>query len=254
MKQGSDGTVGLPINDDISVCREIINQVKQQLLIVRIPFAQQIEWQDKSNHRNLAIFLDIIKSYAILNFKRRIVFEGALIAHPDDYIAAKKLYDVKAETQTTKYNEGELRLLRFIQAKQDPSVEIADIQRGLKLSQSRVYRLLHGRKDRLDSGLLAKEPSLQYEKVNLKSGDTMTTKGLYHLECEFNLLETYSGIVNLDTKVVDHYTHYYTTMSPLCPYKNDMQLINMPTIPIKMKNVQDTKNIDPKEIPKTIND
>src|SRR5659263_235524 len=254
LKQGSDGTVGLPINDDIRVCREIINQVKQQLIIVRIPFAQQIEWQDKSNDRNLAIFLDIIKSYAILNFKRRIVFEGALIAHPDDYIAAKKLYDVKAETQTTKYNEGELRLLRFIQAKQDPSVEIADIQRGLKLSQSRVYRLLHGRKDRLDSGLLAKEPSLQYEKVNLKSGDTMTTKGLYHLECEFNLLETYSGIVNLDTKAVDHYTHYYTTMSPLCPYKNDMQLINMPTIPIKMKNVQDTKNIDPKEIPKTIND
>lgn len=160
LKQGYDGTIGLPINDDVLVCREIIRQVKQQLLVVRIPFAQQIEWQDKSNHRNLAIFLDIIKSYAILNFKRRIVFEGALIAHPDDYIAAKKLYDCKAETQTTKFNEAELKLLRFIRAKQDPSVDTADIQKGLKLSQGRVHQLLHGRKDRPDSGLLAKEPSL----------------------------------------------------------------------------------------------
>jgi hypothetical protein len=175
------------------------------------------------------------------------VFEGALIAHPDDYIAAKKLYDCKAETQTTKFNEAELKLLRFIRAKQDPSVDTADIQKGLKLSQGRVHQLLHGRKDRLDSGLLAKEPSLHYEKVNLKSGDTMTTKNFYHLECEFNLLETYSGIVNLETKVVNHYYHNYHTITPLLPYKNNMQLTTIATIDIKKVEDRDAKNINKKE-------
>lgn len=253
LKQGFNGAVGLPINDDVLICMEILRQVKQQLIVVRIPFAQQIEWQDKSNHRNLAIFLDIIKSYAILNFKRRIVFEGALIAHPDDYIAAKKLYDCKAETQTTKYNEVELRLLRFIQAKQNPSVDTANIQKGLKLSRGRVHHLLHGRKDRPDSGLLAKEPGLQHEKVNLKSGDSTTTKNLYYLDSSFNLLETYSGIVHLNTDVIEHFNRCYFTVTPLLPYKYDMQLTTVTTVTNKNEVHREIKNNDEKGTVKKTN-
>ena len=216
LKQGYDGAVGLPMNDDVLVCREIFSQIKQHLLIVRIPFSEKIEWQDKSNHRNLAIFMDIIKSYAMLNFKTRVMFEGALVASTEDYKAAKELYDKKAETQTTKYNESELKVLRWIKENQhkdsDLCVTNADIQTALKLSRQRVQQLLHGRKDKPDSGLLAKEPSLHFEKVSIKIGDTITSKNQYSLDKNFSLLASYETMVDLKPEVVEHCKHCYTLM------------------------------------------
>lgn len=233
LEQAYLGTEELPLTDDVLVCREIFRRIKEQLFIVQIPFSKNLEWKDKSNHRNLSIFLDIIKAFTVLNYKNRITHEGSLIAHVDDYTAAKELYDDKAETQTTKKNEGELKVLKFIHRKQgktkDP-VNIDVIHTGLNLSRGRVHQILHGMKDKPDSGLLAKEPSLHYEKRSVKIGETTTTKGFYWIDEHFELLDSYSGVVNLKSEVVKHCKRCYSTVNPLLIYENDKLLSTVSTV------------------------
>lgn len=63
-------------------CREILLNIEEdetgaaRLFTVKIPFAERIEWLDKANRRNLPLFLDMVKGYAVLNFKQRAIVDG----------------------------------------------------------------------------------------------------------------------------------------------------------------------------------
>jgi hypothetical protein len=240
LKQAHHGTVTLPTNDAVLVCREIFRQIKQQLVAVYIPFAEYIEWIDTSDHRSLGIFLDIIKSYTVLNFKNRKTVDGMLIAHPDDYIAAKKHYDQKAETQTTKNTQAELNLLKFLNTFNGVEVNISEIQTALKISRGRVHRLLHGTKDNPDTGLLAKVPNLHFEKRSIKIGDTITPKNYYRLEGEFNLFTEYEKMVTLKQEVVDRCYRCYSAVTSVLLSDFDMPLIGVTDVIVKEEEERKT--------------
>ena len=65
------GECALPENKDVEICRCIIDDVKQQLCTVVVPYAGGLEWRNKTNRRNFPIFIDIIKAFAILRHRQR---------------------------------------------------------------------------------------------------------------------------------------------------------------------------------------
>ena len=69
-------------DDDIDVCREMWNIIKQQIYYVRIPFSPRICFRTTNNRRNPAMLFDLIKCHALLHFcQREHDEEGSLIAN-----------------------------------------------------------------------------------------------------------------------------------------------------------------------------
>jgi hypothetical protein len=99
------GVYEFDLTEDVEVCREIIRRIKQQLFFVRIPFANDIEWNTKvdDNRRNMGIFLDMIKSCAVLRYQHRdmevINGKNFINATLQDFTDAKKLYDTRGKTR-----------------------------------------------------------------------------------------------------------------------------------------------------------
>jgi len=61
LKKAMYGDAALPENEDVSVCRAVINEVKKRLFTVIIPYAEYIEWNDTNDRRNLP---SILRSYS----------------------------------------------------------------------------------------------------------------------------------------------------------------------------------------------
>jgi hypothetical protein len=115
------------ITEDILVCRAIYEMIKSQTFKVKIPFAKQIELKDKSDSRVFPLFLDMIKGYTIFFHKQRQQEDGFLIATKDDFDKAKKLFTRQIDNITTKLNDKETKILKFISKHPNSSVnQIAD--------------------------------------------------------------------------------------------------------------------------------
>jgi len=152
------------ITEDILVCRAIYEMIKSQTFKVKIPFAKQIELKDTSDSRVFPLFLDMIKGYTIFFHKQRKNEDGFLIATKDDFDKAKKLFINQLNNITTKLNDKEIKILKFISERSCSTVnQIAD---GTCISYNTVRNILKGRPDRNKSGLLDKENGLSYIKMS----------------------------------------------------------------------------------------
>lgn len=192
-----DGDIKFPINDDVLICREIMRKIKETLFVVVIPFAKNIVWVHRSNRRNLPIFLDMIKSFAVLRFKQReIDINGSLVATPDDFASAAELYSRRAETQTTKLSDAELKLVRVLSDNGD--MDVKTIQKLIGKSETSVRTMLHGKDDR--SGLLSKVPGLHKESITERYENRNINKCVYGID-GFNMLSSYEGVVYLSDDV-----------------------------------------------------
>lgn len=199
LEKAATGEIKYPITDEVLICREIMRIVKETLVIVTIPFAKNIIWHGSGNRRNLPIFLDIVKAFAVLRNKQRVhCGENEIEASIDDYNDAKQLYSNRAETQTTKLNDMELKLIHILASSGD--MDTTQIQKVMGTYQTKVHNLLHGRGG--SGGLLSKVPELRYEKAMVKvvtDDDQVKNvqKNIYSVH-GFNVLGSYGEIVSLN--------------------------------------------------------
>ena len=147
LEKASEGRPEFTITEEVLICREIILNIKedetgaQRLFTVKIPFAYRIEWLDKKNRRNLPIFLDMVKGYAVLNFKQRERDdEGAVIATEDDFKAAERLYNTRGGFQKLHIHEREKEMLQHIAAN-GGELATAELMNELRLSGTRIRQI-----------------------------------------------------------------------------------------------------------------
>jgi hypothetical protein len=159
--EAESGELGiLIINKDVLICRRIYDIIRSRHFKVKIPFAKDIELEDKSNARTFPLFLDMVKGFTVFfHAQRETDADGYLIAITDDFIRAKELFESQTEGIVSKLNEKERKVIDYIG--QHPRSTIAMIANGTKFSYATVRALLKGRKDRPNDGLLSKVKGLE---------------------------------------------------------------------------------------------
>jgi len=146
LEKARNGLPEFEVTEDVLTCREILLNIKedetgaQRLFTVKIPFAKRIEWLDKANRRNLPIFLDMVKGYAVLNFKKRTIVDGAIIATEDDFKAAERLYNTRGGFQKLHIHEREKEMIQHITAN-GGELSTEELMRKLNLSDVRVRQI-----------------------------------------------------------------------------------------------------------------
>lgn len=208
IQQAVEGEESFPETEETKICQEILRNVKGRLFKVKIPFIKSLRWYDAENRRNLPIFLDIIKSLAVLRYKQRPVEDEYLIAMPQDYFDARSLYCSRAENQKLKLSDGEKKICEYL--RDVGETDTASLCRYLKITHGRLTQIMAG-KDGI-SGLLEKVKGLTVEKVSVKSDDTTTHKNMYALS-GFNVFDALGYIVEIDQKEIDDFTLRYPTFT-----------------------------------------
>jgi hypothetical protein len=190
------GERGFEETDNVLICREIFRLVAGEFLTVAIPFADSIIWRDVKNRRNLPIFLDLVKAYAVMRFMQREKRDDqTIVAELKDFNDAVTLYRNRAETQTTKLNALELKIVRTIHS-YPGEIDSKTIQIAVGLAQARVYQLIHGQTGRT-TGLLGKLKGLHCEHRRVADSDNKEVwKNMYSIT-GYNLLDSYGDVVGL---------------------------------------------------------
>lgn len=200
LEKAITGEVKFPITDQVLVCREVIRIIKQTKTVVTIPFARRIRWKGEGNRRNLPIFLDIIKAFAVIRVKQRETSgENTIEATIEDYNDARQLYGNRAETQTTKLNDQELKLMHILESSGD--MDSNQIQASMALTQGSTRNLLHGKAGK-SGGLLAKVAELQCEAVMMPTttsdGTIKNVKKNIYSSHGFDRFAAYNEVVTLE--------------------------------------------------------
>jgi primase-polymerase (primpol)-like protein len=228
------GEVGLPLNDHVLICREIIHRIKTETHIVKIPFAKDITWRDTRNRRNLPIFLDIIKSYAVLrNRQRQKDADGALIADIQDFNDAKALYTGRAENQGLKLTELEMRLCIVLAGRGEATRE--EIAKALGKSVGRISHLIYGKDRNKDAGLLHKVGGFYVEKRTVENSAGHKTQKTYLKLDGFDALGMFDSVVSLAADVTHRYPTDTHTDTPINKYN-----IHTDTTDTNIERVQQT--------------
>lgn len=136
-----------PTTEDVLTCREIIRILKEnedgsvRIIGVDIPFAARIVWTDTENRRNFNIFMDMVRSFAMLRFmQRERSREGNIIATVDDFNDAKRHYGVRAGMQRLHLDEKQKQFCQHL-AQIGGEADTAMMQAFMKLSRQSVYKI-----------------------------------------------------------------------------------------------------------------
>ncbi len=215
-EKAKTGEVGLPLNDAVLTCREIIRDIKQTTYIVKIPFADAIIWNDEKNRRNQPIFLDLIKSLAVLRHRQRdIDGDGCLLASYQDFLDAKLLYNSRQEAQTTKLTASERKLCEVLS--EAGSLTAKALCSKLGVSKSRLSQILHGKGKNHDSGAFFKIKELWEEDASVKIGDSYVRQKMYGYDGKFNAFDGFESIISYDSQVYPVYPEF----TPSLPFENN---------------------------------
>jgi hypothetical protein len=153
-------------NEAVQTARAIWEAVKEEVLPVRIPFARRIHFSAAQNRRNPGMLFDLIKCRARLFFLQRgCDEEGRVIASPDDFAAAARLYGALNGTaggQESKMTRNEAAALETIAAMGVSVFTVGQLQEALGISYQQAYRVLQGYASRgtTYTGLLEKCPAV----------------------------------------------------------------------------------------------
>ncbi|KKG51865.1 sigma-70 RNA polymerase sigma factor region 4 domain-containing protein [Methanosarcina mazei] len=162
-KNAKVGKSSIEVNMKVLICRRIYAHIKDQLFRVKIPFADRIELKMINDRRVFPLLLDMIKGYTIFKYQQRSVDEeGCLIADLEDFYRAKRLFEAKAESVITHLNENERKIIRYIMENQGSNgCTYDEIAKGTEIPYKTVQRIINGRKDREESGLIEKYNGLE---------------------------------------------------------------------------------------------
>jgi energy-coupling factor transporter ATP-binding protein EcfA2 len=150
-------------DDEIKLCQDLITDMKNNNFNVVIPFADRIDI--KGDTRAYGIFSNMVKSFAIFNYRLRETDEnGRLIATEEDFYKAKEIFELFGGHSSDKYSSTEKKVLQIIvdnghRATARDIIERADITRGT------LSIVMNGRNDREKHGLLYKCKGLNTDKM-----------------------------------------------------------------------------------------
>jgi hypothetical protein len=192
-----------------------------------MPFSACIDWKDKTNRRNLPIFLDMVRGFTILNSSQRNTDDvGRPIATPDDFKAAARLYNSRGGFQRYHINDVEKKFLQAI-IQNDGELDTQEAMKALKLGRTRVLAL---------ANRLQLVPGFEIEKRshNTEDSDSKHTTTHRNYYCYSGPLATTGGTIQLaafesvvtlrdcgDCSETDHCHHCHTTVTPLSPPQSD---------------------------------
>jgi len=173
-----------PVTDDVLVCREVLRDLGAKTFRVRIPWAERVEFRDRSRRRNIGSFFDYCMASAVLNYRKRP--QGftpgdeenviTLDATEEDFLVAREVFRYNQDTRAYDLSKEERALLDWlIQRDLGDGVTETEIIRdfrtrsGAPWSRGKVRGLLYGYRDR--GGLMQKVPGMWYESRLLEIGE-----------------------------------------------------------------------------------
>jgi hypothetical protein len=149
------------VPEDVLICRciyDILGSEDSTYNII-VPFATCIDFKDKSNRRNVSIFLDLIKSVALYNVRQREFYCDAYLATIEDYERAKEIYAKFADNNATNLTNQELDILDFVKTSKGCGKSYTDIANKFDLSETRIKQIVNGKYG--DGGLRYKVPGFR---------------------------------------------------------------------------------------------
>nr|WP_218133266.1 hypothetical protein [Methanofollis tationis] len=164
-------------DEDVLTARALWEAVREEVLPVRIPFARAIHFSAAQNRRNPGMLFDLIKARARLFFlQRERDGEGRVLASPEDFAAAARLYgslNGTAGGQETKLTKNEAAALETVAAMGLRVFTIRQVQEALGVTYQQAYRVLQGheRRGRTYAGLLEKCPAVSVVRTTVSEGD-----------------------------------------------------------------------------------
>lgn len=213
LTKAETGELDYPITDNVLVCREIIKDIKSKQFIIKIPYARRIEWNDSKNRRNLSQFLDLIKAFAVFDYRHRVkVDDNTIEANEDDFNFALSMYGARAVNQKLKLNDSELKVLSKMVKDQPYTIE--QLQEMNNRGPTTIKYWFHGRPGHENGGLLSKVPALQFSKETEYLGESdirgegeyereytkmkkSKARNTYTLKADFKDLTTFGHIASL---------------------------------------------------------
>jgi len=161
------------VDDVVLTCRAIFSILRDGEYKIVVPYSDALDWGNKSNRRNLTMFLDIVKSVALYSIRNRELYNGEYLATVDDFHTANKIYKQIAATNTTNLSQVELNIMRYLHSatQNNRQVDTAAVARYIGKSYGTARNHLIGRGDMV--GLIGKIPGLVEEKFT-KTEDNST--------------------------------------------------------------------------------
>ena len=205
-KQSEKAIEELPITEDVLTCREILRILKEnedgtpRTIGVDIPFSSRIEWTDTENRRNFNIFMDMVRSFAMLRFMQRDRSEdGNIIATEEDFNDAKRHYGARAGMQALHLDETQKKFCQHI-ADIGGEADTPTMQSRMKKSRRRIYEIADG----IES--VYWRFTSEVRKVPVGDSETNTTNRRFY-ELNFDtregfILDEYSTVVYLKPEQV----------------------------------------------------
>ncbi|MFA7121544.1 MAG: bifunctional DNA primase/polymerase, partial [Bacilli bacterium] len=179
-----EGREEYPVTDDVLVCREILRNLGAKIFRVRIPWAERVEFRDRSRRRNIGSFFDYCIASAILNHRNRPQGftpgdeEGVvtLDATEEDFLLAREVFRYNQDTRAYDLNKEERALLDWLLERDlGDGVTETEIIRdfrtrsGSPWSRGKVRGILYGYRDQ--GGLMQKVPGMWYEGRLIEYGE-----------------------------------------------------------------------------------
>nr|WP_319539068.1 hypothetical protein [uncultured Methanospirillum sp.] len=155
------------IRNEALACQEIWRQISPAWVV--IPFAERIRFSSAINRRNPDMLLDLVRSHAVLNQHQRVHADAdgmvQILATEDDFSAAQRLYmalNSSSGSLESKLTRREATLVDAIRSHGTGEITIAELQHITDLSNSVIYKMMHGSssRGREYSGLLEKCPAV----------------------------------------------------------------------------------------------
>jgi DNA-binding MarR family transcriptional regulator len=204
--QAKEGTHGFETTPRVLVCRRMIEIIKDEAamspILVKIPFADFINWHNPENRRNLPMFLDTIRGItAFYKYQRPKDKDGAVLATIDDFYSAKIVWNHIERGQVSKLNKREMAVLQIIIEAGDAGISRSELIQRSGVVSSTLTKNINGIKQpdgTYDGGLLNKVKGLIKE--DTLEEDLLTRKKRvtrYYFKGDKSIWENFTSIVTL---------------------------------------------------------
>ena len=199
------GEEQFPEDESVMICREIWRLLcgNKELIDIRIPYYERIEWLDSSNRRNPSIFMDLVIAHtAMYRYQREKDPDGYYLATEADFEAAKALFtDKDAEELVLRLTKKEREFAELL-VKHPEGVTREEAAQALGVSVNRISQLSNGEKGK--GGLTQKLPG--FEVVDVTDSERVdedhrrsTRKVVYRLS-RYAPLAGFDAVVRLNPK------------------------------------------------------
>lgn len=161
------------VTDEIITCRKIIEDFRRQSYIVEMPFIKDkdiLNLIDTNQRRNINIFLDIIMSIAVWNWRKRDYDEetNILTAEEEDYSKALELWRIISGNTETKLTDAEINLIKAAWESTSPIdhvISTDNLKKALGISSGQISHLCNGKQGK--NGLIDKVVGFEYGKITI---------------------------------------------------------------------------------------